>query len=221
MNAPLRVRPRQGQLVDPVRVFVARAEEASLWFNGELTLHDAVDVLWHDAIRDGLVDRLGPDRVQQLLSDAFAPLRDDLPRHEDVDGPNAESPQTDQLSEDENQVGNPNLESAADDYDGLPSTFARRCREADEKQARKPVDPRTARARQLLDDDVSLDSAWDKIHADRLHGRVAAATLKAAEYLLRLGDLEKWKKWFDHRDVQQRRAILEHLEQYRKRRRGK
>jgi hypothetical protein len=50
--------------------------------------------------------------------------------------------------------------------------------------------------------------------------RVPKATLDAAEYLLRLGDLERWKKWFDAHNAQERRAILEHLEE-RKRRQGK
>ena len=52
--------------------FVARAEaRAILWQACEFDLHDAVDVLWHAAERDGLVRELGPDRVQQLLADAF------------------------------------------------------------------------------------------------------------------------------------------------------
>jgi hypothetical protein len=66
-------------------VFIARAEaRAILWAAGEISLHDAVDQLWADAVRDGLVAKLGPDEVQRLLADAFAPQRDDLPHDVDV-----------------------------------------------------------------------------------------------------------------------------------------
>jgi hypothetical protein len=193
MNAPFRARAPHlppTVRVDPLKVFIARAEaRARLWFEGELTLHDAVDELWASAVRDGLVTKLGADRVQAILSDAFAPLRDDLPRHEDV--------VPDPIGEDEEQeliISTPN--SADGDYDGLSRTFANTCREADEKARRQRVLKRSAPY------------------------EVPKATLEAAEYLLQLGNLERWKKWFDHRDVQERRAILEHLEQYRKQRRG-
>jgi hypothetical protein len=48
---------------------------AYLYSIGELTLHEAVDVLQHDAQRDGLVAELGQDAVQQILADAFRPYR--------------------------------------------------------------------------------------------------------------------------------------------------
>jgi len=58
---------------DPVAVLIARCEaRALLWKVGEISLHDAVDVLWHAAVRDGLVTKLGPDHVQRLLADAFS-----------------------------------------------------------------------------------------------------------------------------------------------------
>jgi hypothetical protein len=60
-------------------VFTARCEaRALLWKDGELDLHQAVDELWASAVRDGLVGELGTDKVQSLLADAFAPMRDDL-----------------------------------------------------------------------------------------------------------------------------------------------
>lgn len=62
--------------LSPLAVFVARAEaRAILWQACEFDLHDAVDVLWHAAERDGLVDELGTDRLQQLLANAFAEVR--------------------------------------------------------------------------------------------------------------------------------------------------
>jgi len=58
-------------------VFIERAEgRAYLWSIGELSLHEAVDVLQADAERDGLVEQIGQDGVQKILSDAFAPYRE-------------------------------------------------------------------------------------------------------------------------------------------------
>ena len=60
----------------PLAVFTARAEaRAKLWQACEFDLHDAVDVLWHAAERDGLVRELGADRVQQFLADTFVAVR--------------------------------------------------------------------------------------------------------------------------------------------------
>jgi hypothetical protein len=190
VNAPARLRlalsPPAEKIVDPVTALVARAEaRALLWEAGELTLHDAVDELWASAVRDGLVAKLGADAVQGLLADAFAPVRDDLPRDEDV--------VPDPISEDEDQADSSvHLKSADDDYEGLGPSFANLCREADEEARRQRALERPAPY------------------------RVPKATLDAAEYLLREGNLENWRKWFDHRDVQERRAILEHLEQIKK-----
>jgi len=69
MNVPVR---RQQIRLDPLEVFVARAEaRAMLWAAYEFDLHEAVDVLQRDAERDGLVDELGQDAVQAILSRAF------------------------------------------------------------------------------------------------------------------------------------------------------
>jgi hypothetical protein len=60
--------------------FIERADaRAYLWSIGELTRHEAVDVLQHDAERDGLVDELGQDGVQKILADAFAAFREAAP----------------------------------------------------------------------------------------------------------------------------------------------
>jgi hypothetical protein len=124
-----------------LEVFVARAEaKAMLWAAGEISLHDAVDELWADAVRDGLTAKLGVDEVQQLLADAFAPEREDLPQHADV----------------------------------------------------------------VVPDELVIDG--ERIAA------VPIATLKAGEYLLRLGDRERFAKWFDRHTAQERAAILQHLE---------
>ena len=57
-------------------VFIARAEaRAILWQAGEFELHDAVDELQAAAERDGLVDWLGQDAIQQILAEAFGAVR--------------------------------------------------------------------------------------------------------------------------------------------------
>jgi hypothetical protein len=69
MNAPVR---HQLLRLDPLVVFRARASaRALLWHCGELDLHEAVDVLQQDAVRDGLVAEIGQDRVQEVMADAF------------------------------------------------------------------------------------------------------------------------------------------------------
>ena len=65
--------------------------------------------------------------LQGLMVGAFAPLRDDLPRAEKKKPP------------------------ADDEYDGLSSTFAKLCREVDEKQRRKLPDPPDEELHRRLD----------------------------------------------------------------------
>jgi hypothetical protein len=170
-------------------VFIARAEaRALLWQAGELDLHTAVDELWADAKRDGLVAKLGPDKVQELLANAFAPVRDDLAEEEIAAIPAI---------------------SSAD------KTFAELCRAADARHADEPLDPDVARMRRLLSDDVSLERAQGELSSDD----IPRATLKAADYLFRLGDMARWRKWFDRHSAPERAAILQHLER-RNRKRG-
>src|SRR5437660_8551177 len=102
-------------------VFIVRAEaRAMLWDAGELDLHTAVDELWADAKRDGLVAKLGSDKVQELLANAFAPVRDDLAEEEIAAIPAI---------------------SSADE------TFAELCRAADARHADEPLASDIARAR--------------------------------------------------------------------------
>ena len=69
----------EARTIDPVDIFVARCvARAKLYAAVEFELHEAVDVLQAAAERDGLVAALGQDRVQQIMADAFAAVRDDL-----------------------------------------------------------------------------------------------------------------------------------------------
>jgi hypothetical protein len=83
---------------------------------------------------------------------------------------------------------------ADDEYHGPSPTFTAACRKADaERQARQ------------------------KENRDHVSRGVPIATLHAAGYLLELGDLERWKKWFDGHSAPERAAILQHLEQRKRR----
>jgi hypothetical protein len=63
--------------VDLVDVFIERAgARAYLWSIGDLDLQEAVDVLQADAERDGLIERIGPDGVQEIIAAAFRPFRE-------------------------------------------------------------------------------------------------------------------------------------------------
>ena len=76
MNQILARRLRQ-ICVDPLDVLYERAPtRAYLWFIGEYELDEAVDTLQADAVRDGLVERIGQDAVQTILADAFRPYRE-------------------------------------------------------------------------------------------------------------------------------------------------
>ena len=63
--------------VDLRDAFAERAAaRAYLWSVGEYELREAIDVLQHDAERDGLIDRIGQDAVQAILAQAFQPYRE-------------------------------------------------------------------------------------------------------------------------------------------------
>ncbi|MGC1533296.1 MAG: hypothetical protein WA832_21840, partial [Bradyrhizobium sp.] len=70
MNAPL---PRLATDLAPIEdVFFARCEaRALLHVNGCLSLHDAVDELQAYAEQSGLIDVVGQDDVQAIMSRAF------------------------------------------------------------------------------------------------------------------------------------------------------
>jgi hypothetical protein len=80
MTAPMRRHSgwqQLGHVVNRLEIFRARAEaRAALWQAGEISLHDAVDKLQAAAERNGLVDEIGQDEVQAILSTAFAAVRE-------------------------------------------------------------------------------------------------------------------------------------------------
>jgi hypothetical protein len=165
MNAPL----SNLAGVDIVEVFTLRAEAlARLYADGEIDLHIAVDELQQADEAYGLIAAIGQDAVQAIMSEAFAAVGDDLPDAEPI---------TDRCSAAEHRS------PPADQYEGLSSTFAAACRAADEKQRRKPHDPRIERARALMDDDVSLERVWCELNSTP--GRAASSTVEALMHSLR------------------------------------
>jgi hypothetical protein len=73
MNAPVR---QQQIRIDALTVFIARCEaRALLWQAGEFDLHEAIDKLQADAVRDGLVAEIGQDAVQTIIAKAFEVVR--------------------------------------------------------------------------------------------------------------------------------------------------
>jgi hypothetical protein len=68
-----------GTVPDPFEVFCERCDaRAVLFFNGHMSMHEAVDELQAAAERTGLVDRIGQDHVQQIMGAAFAAPRADV-----------------------------------------------------------------------------------------------------------------------------------------------
>jgi hypothetical protein len=63
--------------IDELEVFIERAStRAYLWSIGEYeSLPEAVDQLQYDAERDGLIERIGQDCVQLIMSNAFEQYR--------------------------------------------------------------------------------------------------------------------------------------------------
>jgi hypothetical protein len=60
-------------LVPSSSALIARAEARGILVReGVLDPHDAVDGLWADAARDGVIRKWGADETQRLLATAFA-----------------------------------------------------------------------------------------------------------------------------------------------------
>jgi hypothetical protein len=106
-------------------VFEARCwARAHLYSEGDLDLHRAVDVLQDAAVAGGLIDLVGQDDIQRILSDAFRPIREVEER--------AESAILAAIIECEQSVVGG--ERADDEYEGLSTSFTRACRAADQQQ---------------------------------------------------------------------------------------
>jgi hypothetical protein len=187
MTAPLR-----NVAIDAVAVFIARAEaRALLWAAGEIDLHTAVDELWADAVRDGLTAKPGIDKVQRLLADAFAPVRDDLPT--------SDEPPT----------------AFADEASWREAAIEYHQDRAGRTLVVELAPERLARVRRLMADEVTFERAWHEVN-ERPPSDVPIATLHAAEFLLQQNDPQRFKAWLARHSEAERAAILKHLEQRKK-----
>ena len=138
---------------------------ARLWQAGDLDLHGAVDMLQAAAVRDGLVANVGQDRVQEIMAAAFAAVRDNLFKFEDIEAKPT-------FAEDASSA--PGWRDAAVDYHK-------------DSGVRVSVTSYTAdeltRLRELMADNVMLERAWHEIK--RPTDRAAASTVEALMLALR------------------------------------
>ena len=168
----------------PLMVLTLRAwARSTLWQAGDLDLHEAVDTLQAAAVSDGLVAKLGQDRVQEIMAAAFAAVRDDLLKFEDIE---AEP-------------------TFADEASSAPGWRDAAVAHHKDRGARVSVTSYTAddfaKLRELMADNVTLDSAWHEINHPT--ERAAASAVEALMFALRrgLGAIE-------HPDNQQRLSKL-------------
>jgi len=67
---------RSKPLVDPVLAFSSRCEARALLYHaGDITLHEAVDGLKQAAEESGLIQTIGQDQMQTIMSNAFTAVR--------------------------------------------------------------------------------------------------------------------------------------------------
>jgi hypothetical protein len=67
---------RRNAGLSPLVIFIARAEALAILYAAcEFDLHEAVDVLQHDAVATGLIAEIGQDAVQAIMAKAFRGVR--------------------------------------------------------------------------------------------------------------------------------------------------
>jgi hypothetical protein len=140
MNVPI---SHQRIRIDPLAAFKARAEaRAILWAACEIDLHEAVDALQAAAETSGLVEKIGQDTVQAILHDAFHRVR-------------------------RTAEGKPRPCAGSD----LGWAEAAREYHATRPPIPDPKDPvvvrARARARRLLEPDLSFEEAWHEMQRFR------------------------------------------------------
>jgi hypothetical protein len=170
MNAPARTetvcrQPLVSVAHCPLIVLTLRAwARATLWQAGDLDLHEAADMLQAAAVHDGLVAKVGQDRVQEILAAAFAAVRDTLLKFEHIKT---------EPSFADNGLSAPGRRDAAVGHK--------------DRRFRVSVTSYTvnelARLRELQADNVTLERAWHEIN--RLTDRATASTIEALMLALR------------------------------------
>jgi hypothetical protein len=107
----------------------------------------------------------------------------------------------------------------SDEYDGLSSTFARACREADAQRRQQNQPGKIIRFPRVEQDGVRTvpsAAALQRVYEDTIakqraeHGP-AASTLMAADFLFKLGDRKRLKQWLAGRSAEEKRQLYEYL----------
>ena len=191
MNAPARAetafatvcrQPMASAAYGPLIVLTLRAwARARLWQASDLDLHEAVDILQAAAVRDGLVAKLGQDEVQHIMVEVFAPVREDRLKVEHIS---------------DDPWSAPSWHEAAVEYH--------------KDRGKRPliVEIEPERLGRLLADDVSLERAWAEVSKPT---GLAASTIRAADHLVRAGNIERLQLWLAKRSAAERTAIQKHL----------
>jgi hypothetical protein len=190
------VAARKVRLADPLEVFIARCEaRAHLVMTGDLELQEAVDGLQAGAIKLGLVEKLGQDAVQALMADAFGAI----PMFEAPAAPTVEAPVEDTPADPD------------DEY--ISQSFAAACRLADAARGPVPTPPPCPLVREHgVPGPMQLQQEYERtMAAHRARHGPAWRTLMAAEYLLRVGDSERWRVWLAGHSAAERLAIADYL----------
>ena len=157
-SAPIKLSPvaaREIRFADPTQVFVARCQAiARLVASGDYELIDSVDALQASAVRYGLVQKLGQDRIQSIMADAlrtFCPMP---------------PPPTSEVCRAVRQTSPASKSDEADpddDYAGLTHSFARACRAAAHAQrTRLAAKPRFRVAESTLEAAEFLQRLGDR-----------------------------------------------------------
>jgi hypothetical protein len=162
--ATARRQPQAAVARRPLQAFqLGSWARARLWQAGEVDLHEAVDTLQAAAVRDGIVAKFGQDRVQEIMAAAFAAVRDDLLKFEDI-----ESEPT--FADDAWSA--PGWRDAAVDYHKD---------RGDRVSVIAYTADELARLRGLMADNVTLERAWHEVN----HPTDCAAASKALMLALR------------------------------------
>jgi hypothetical protein len=192
------------KLADPVAVLTARAKaRAHLVAAGDLALIESVDALQIAAERTDLLWLVGQDCVQSILSVAFETFCPVPPTTSEVCVATAQT-----SPEPASDEANPD-----DDLAGLSTSFVRACRLADAARGPVPTPPPCPLVRENgVPSASALQREYERtIAAARARYGPAESTLQAAEYLLRLGNAERWRAWLGEHSPAEREAIAQHL----------
>jgi hypothetical protein len=196
-----------GAHADPVEVFRARCEaRAALYAAGEFDLHEAVDVLQQEfAERLGLIQTIGQDAVQAIMAAAFEPVRA---------AENRDNVTVNFKAADDDRNDGDHGDDNHDDFDGISSTFAAACKEADAEAGPRPKpEPIPIVAIHGVPSAAALQAEYEaSIRRTAERYGPPKATLDAAEYLIGAKrPLSELRAFLNGRSAHEIEAIQQHI----------